>query len=117
MAKNQGEEEIVPATGSGSYRDLDQLFGGVGEDLDAAAAEDDVVLDADPAPPFQVDAGFHGHHHAGLEGQVDPLRQPAAIVDLAPQAVAEPVAEPGAVAAGGDQVTGDLIRLLAGHPR
>src|ERR1041384_5385724 len=70
-----------------------EFFRGQGEELRPALADHEGVLDADPAPPRQVDAGLDGDRHTGRKCPGTCLRQRRCLVDLQPDAVAEAVQE------------------------
>ena len=78
--------------------------------------DDDQVLDPDPELARDVDAGLDRDHVAGLEHVLRALAQPRRLVDLEPDAVAEPVAEVVLVAALADHRPRGLVGLLAADP-
>src|SRR5215217_3829481 len=92
-----------------------ELLRGRGEDLRPVVADDDQVLDADPANARQVDARLDGHDVAGFERVLGLLGQPWRLVHEHPQSVAEAVAELLAVARFLHHVAGRRVRLTAGR--
>src|SRR5204862_7219033 len=56
-------------------------------------------------------------HQAGVESHVNALGEPAAVVDMTAEAMAEAMPEVVAVAPGGDPIARDLVCFLARHSR
>src|SRR5207244_4185260 len=73
--------------------DLDQVLAEIREVLDPAVADDDVVLDSDPADALEIDARFHRDDVAGTERVGGLLRHSRRLVDLDPEPVAQTVAD------------------------
>ena len=88
-------------------------FDGSAQDVAPVRGHDDEILDPHPAAARHVHARLDGHHVAGLEHVVARARQPRRLVDLEPDAVAEPVAEVVPVPLGGDQVARHGVDLAA----
>ncbi len=80
------------------HLDYPQLFAGGGEDLAAFLGDDDRVLDADAAEALQVNAGFDGDGHAGLQAALVALAEPRRFMDFEAESMAGGVDE-GAIEA------------------
>src|SRR4051794_10185332 len=82
----------------------------VGQKLASGVGDEHVVLDAHAALARQVDARLDGDNHAGAEFLLAAgLAHGGQLVDVATDAVAEPVAELLAEAGAVDDVPGDAV--------
>ena len=59
-----------------------ELFGNTGEHLATCPGDENVVLDSDAAPPWEVDPRLDGHHHSRLEHGFALGRQPGPFMNL-----------------------------------
>src|SRR4051812_24842824 len=90
----------------------------VGQHLAAGVGDQHVVLDAYAAFAGEVDARFHRNDHPRPQLLLAAgLAHRRHFVDVAADAVTEPVAEEGAEAGALDDVAGDPVGLHGGHPR
>jgi len=85
----------------------------VAEHLVAVVSDDDQVLDAHAERARHVDARLHRHDVPGRERSLGGLREPRALVDLEPDAVAQPVTELLTVPGRCDLVARDGVHHLA----
>ena len=92
-------------------------FGKPGEDVGLAVGHDHEVLDPDADVAGHVDARLDGHDVARRELALRRLGEPRRLVDLEPDAVAEPVAEVLAVAGRVDDLARDGVDVLARRAR
>src|SRR3954452_22312151 len=94
--ESSARQGLSPATARGcphGLRELHELLGEGRQDLRRAVADDDQVLDADPAAAREVDAGLHARDVGRLERLRRLGREPRQLVHVHADAVAQVVAE------------------------
>src|SRR5438045_2760912 len=109
--------EVVPASGqrAASGPDLDQFSREPRQNARTCRVQNDIVLDADAAPPGTVDSWLDRDNGALGERTLGGASETWRFMHLETDAMSEPVAEQLAKTAPFDVATGDRIRVTPGH--
>src|SRR5437016_3383032 len=92
----------------------------MGQDSGPPLGHDDVVLDSDAAPAWDVNSRLDREDHAGCDYDLATLAEPHAIVDRAADRVSQSVAEVLLVSGSRDEVARhgiDCLAVSAGNDR